>query len=74
MQNTAVDSGAVAVAESPGEMRDLIVSGLTKPQAHSSERKRLIQEMFGPTLDGKSSQRVAEVLLELADKGRSARR
>ena len=61
-----VDSGAVRVAWSEGEMRDLIFESLENPAKASAERRNLIQEMFGDLLDGKSSLRVANTLLHLA--------
>jgi len=39
---------------------------LENPGARSSERRRLLETMFGDTLDGRSSGRVAAALLELA--------
>lgn len=62
-----VTSGAVEVAWSPRDMRELIELYLHEPARRRSERKRLIDAMFGDTLDGRSAQRVAETLLDLAD-------
>jgi hypothetical protein len=61
-----VDSGAVRVAKSKAEMRVLLEESLSNPGAGSSDRKHLIEKMFGNTLDGKSANRVAEVLTNLA--------
>ncbi|QQS42012.1 MAG: hypothetical protein IPM63_03440 [Acidobacteriota bacterium] len=61
-----VDSGAISVARSPEEMRSLIEDALANPGLNADKRKALIGKMFGDTLDGRSSERVAEVLLELA--------
>lgn len=61
-----VDSGAVEVARSPAEMASLIVSALENPGARSGERTKLVDEMFGSTLDGRSGKRVSQVLLQLA--------
>lgn len=61
-----VESGAVSVARDPDEMRRLINEALDAPDSRLCERTKLIRKMFGPTLDGRSHQRVAEVLLELA--------
>jgi hypothetical protein len=61
-----VDSGAVKVAWSEGEMRDLIFASLENPANASAERRDLIKEMFGDLLDGKSSLRVADTLLHLS--------
>lgn len=64
-----VDSGAVTVARSPREMNELIGLALRDPSQASERRKKLIANMFGDTLDGRSGQRVAEVLLDLASRG-----
>ncbi len=61
-----VDSGAVEVARSATEMASLIVSALDGPGARSVQRTKLVEEMFGSTLDGESGKRVAQVLLQLA--------
>lgn len=62
-----VASGAVRVAKSKDEMRESIREALFDPQCREGERKRLIRQMFGETLDGNSGKRVAEVLLQLAN-------
>ena len=61
-----VRSGAVSVAWTEDEMRDLLIEGLTRPQKDSHKRKAFIQTMFGATLDGKSASRVAQTLSQLA--------
>lgn len=61
-----VSGGAVQVAKSRDEMRQLIRSGIESPSDRQAERSRLIRGMFGDTLDGNSGKRVAEVLLGLA--------
>ena len=61
-----VQSGAVSVAWTEDEMRDLLIGGLTEPDKDSHKRKAFIRTMFGDTLDGKSGARVAETLLRLA--------
>ena len=61
-----VESGAVELAKSADEMRDLIRQNLAAPERRRNERKALMQKMFGDTLDGNSSRRVAQVLLEIA--------
>lgn len=63
-----VESGAVAVARTQDELRNLVDEALKNPSAHASERRALIEKMFGATLDGKSSERVARALLETAVK------
>jgi len=62
-----VESGAVQVAFSIPEMRKLIRESLTHPDAAREERRRLIERMFGETLDGCSARRIADKLVELAD-------
>lgn len=64
-------SGAVMVAKSPEDMEKMIKRALYEPQADSEKRKRFIKAMFGDTLDGRSGERVAMKLLELADKART---
>jgi hypothetical protein len=59
-------SGAVMVAWSENDMERMLYRGLTQPQADSAKRKRLLEQMFGNTLDGYAGQRVAEQLLALA--------
>jgi len=61
-----VESGAVALAGSEADLRDLLLKALTEPQAASRERRALIDTMFGNSLDSFAGRRVAEFLLELA--------
>lgn len=61
-----IASGAVQLAKSRNEMRQLIHDGLSNPDHRQDQRSRLIREMFGNTLDGNSGKRVADVLLGLA--------
>jgi hypothetical protein len=61
-----VESGAVEVARSREEMALLIASALHNPGARLAQRTKLVDEMFGSTLDGSSGKRVAQVLLKLA--------
>ena len=61
-----VESGAIQVAWSRDEMKNLIKDYLANPSKHEAERQRLIEQMFGSMLDGNSGSRVAEVLLNLA--------
>ncbi len=65
-----VESGAVEVARSREEMASLIASALAEPGARSAERSKLVEDMFGSTLDGNSGKRVAQVLLQLAGSAR----
>ena len=62
-------SGAVEVARSAGEMERLLSNALETPGERSCERRRLLETMFGYTLDGRSSGRVASILLQLAGIG-----
>ncbi len=61
-----VDGGAVQIAWDLGQMEELIKQSLTKPDHGRSQRKALIDQMFGSTLDGRSGTRVAEALLMMA--------
>lgn len=61
-----VDSGAVCIARSPGEMKEMMARYLRNPSLNGAERKEIIDRMFGTTLDGSSSSRVAQVLLRLS--------
>ncbi len=65
-----VESGAVRVAWTEAEMKDLLVKTLTDPLADSDKRGRFIKRMFGDTLDGKVSQRIAATLINLANKNK----
>jgi hypothetical protein len=69
-----VESGAVMVARSPEDMREMIYRGLTNPSLDSDKRKRYLQEMLGSTLDGKSGERVAVQLMQLTVGKPTARR
>ncbi len=62
-----VESGAVRLAYSEGEMRELLTNMLSRRDVDSDNRRRLISSMFGSTLDGNSGQRVVECLLNIAD-------
>jgi hypothetical protein len=61
-----VSSGAVEVARSENELRALLFGALQNPARLAARRAALIREMFGCTLDGFSSRRVAEQLGKLA--------
>ena len=63
-----VESGAVRVAGSEIEMHALLRSALAEPQKDSAERRKLIRQMFGNTLDGQASHRVAAQLVNLAQR------
>ena len=61
-----IESGAICLARSQQELREMILECLRNPAARTHERRMLISEMFGDTLDGCSSTRVADTLLRLA--------
>ena len=61
-----VESGAVMVAWSESEMREMLRQALVEPQAGSGRRRALIKKMFGNALDGYSGVRVAGSLLQVA--------
>jgi len=60
------DSGALDIAWKEEEMYGLITNALGHPEHKRKERKKLVENFFGPYLDGKSYLRIAEKLLELA--------
>ncbi|MGC8667520.1 MAG: hypothetical protein ACP5VE_05335 [Chthonomonadales bacterium] len=59
-------SGAVMLAHSPDEMRRLVQHALEEPKEGSDARRKLLDAMFGNSLDGRSSSRIAQSLLRLA--------
>jgi hypothetical protein len=61
-----VQSGAVNVASSAREMRTMLRRALEQPELGRMQRRALVKELFGSTLDGNVSSRVASVLLDLA--------
>ncbi|MGH9947085.1 MAG: hypothetical protein ACRD6X_07805, partial [Pyrinomonadaceae bacterium] len=63
-----VESGAVKVAGSLEEMRLMIGNLLARPETDRKCRHELIEKMFGSTLDGNSGKRVAETLLNIANR------
>jgi hypothetical protein len=66
-----VDSGALRLAKSPAELRELIARALKNPLQDSTNRQKLLKRMFGDTLDGQSGRRAAETLLQLAKRSRN---
>lgn len=62
-----VESGAIELAESEGEMGVLLRQALIEPKAGSAERHALINTMFGDILDSHSGERVAGYLLKIAE-------
>jgi len=61
-----VAHGAAQLARTPEEMRAAVRQALENPGLHRAKREALMTWMFGDTLDGRSYERVAKVLLELA--------
>lgn len=64
-----VESGAVQVAWDIEQIGELISESLATPENHKLQRKVLLDQMFGSTLDGRSGERVAETLLAIARTG-----
>lgn len=62
-----VESGAVRVAYDLDSMRGLIREALERPDSLRTQRRDLIERMFGETLDGHSAERIAGLLVNLAD-------
>ena len=62
------DSGAIDIVLEESKLMNVIVNNLTSTGQKSLKRKKLIMDFFGPFLDGKSHIRIAEKLLELANK------
>ncbi len=59
-------SGGVMVARSLEDLRSMIYRALADPRAGTELGKSFISRMMGSTLDGRSGERVAETLLQLA--------
>lgn len=62
-----VASGAVALASSESHIAELLREAIVSPERRSAERHRLIEKMFGRSLDGYSAVRVADRLVRLAE-------
>ena len=60
------ESGALDIAWSEEEMSGLIANALEHPELKRKKRKMLVEDFFGPYLDGKAYLRIAETLLEIA--------
>jgi hypothetical protein len=65
-------SGAVMLAHSEDAMKGLIQKALAAPSLSVDRQRDLIGRMFGTTLDGRSSHRVAECLQMLASRTHAA--
>jgi hypothetical protein len=63
-----VESGAIELATSENDLRARIINALRHPEAFAPQRKALLRSFFGETLDGQSSARVGQALLEIAGK------
>lgn len=61
-----VESGAVKVARSLEEMDRMIRDALAHPEAGRTERGALVRAFFADSLDGRSGERAAKVLIDLA--------
>ncbi len=61
-------SGATMIAYSIDDMRKMIGRGLSLPDELRGARKAFIAEMFDSTLDGRSGERIANVLLSLTER------
>lgn len=57
---------AVSLARSAADMRAMLRAALSDPSTGRGDRQAFIGRMFGETLDGRSGERVATVLLRLA--------
>ena len=68
-----VESAAVEVAHSEHDLRNMLRNALAEPGSRSRQRRDLLKVMFDGTLDGRSGSRVAELLVNLAQKGSKAR-
>ena len=61
-----VASGAVEVAHSEDELRQMVEHAFQHPEHRRTARRAFIERMFGETLDGRSATRVAKALLAAA--------
>jgi len=61
-------SGATMIAYSIDDMRKMIGRGLSLPHELRGARKAFIAEKFDSTLDGRSGERIANVLLSLTER------
>jgi len=64
---TVVESGAIALASSPSEMETMLRTALTHPADRGAERRALVEQMFGDTLDGRAAGRVVDELVRIAN-------
>ncbi|MGH9198945.1 MAG: hypothetical protein ACRD1T_24860, partial [Acidimicrobiia bacterium] len=59
-----VSSGAVLVARSSGDMKEMIVQALTHPEATAEHRRAFLRQMFDDKLDAHSGERIARSILD----------
>jgi hypothetical protein len=69
-----VESGAVDLAQSEEDLTDVMDRALAEPERTQEAQKKLVESFFGPYLDGRSADRVAETLLILASGSRDVER
>jgi hypothetical protein len=62
-----VDSGAVEVVPSEDALLAALQRAFDEPGYRADGRKRLLEQFFGDTLDGRSSHRVADALLAMVN-------
>lgn len=60
------ESGATMVASSVDDMRRFLARALTEPSLDQAHRRTLLERSFGAMLDGRSGDRVAATLAQLA--------
>lgn len=68
------ESGGTMVAYKPEDLGPFIQRGMTQPLADKDAQDHFIGSIFGDTLDGNASKRVAEHLLHLAHHYRSLKK
>jgi hypothetical protein len=63
-----MESNGSATAYSDEDLEKYIAEAFAEPEKRLANQKAFISKMFGSTLDGKSGQRIAEVLIDLAER------
>jgi len=61
-----VSSGAVCVVGDASAMKEALAKALEQPEENVSERREVLEMMFGDSLDGRSGERLAAVVESLA--------
>jgi hypothetical protein len=59
-------SGGAMIARSLDDLKAMILRGLSQPKADLPAQKKILQDFFGDTLDGKAGERIANQLIALA--------